>query len=454
MSKILQKILVILLLSIIFISNISNIIHAAYEITEAYIVQIGEAPYHLKYYNESKGMYTYSTCSIVGHYEGSKFYPAYCLNRDLQGVGAVASYTVDVDSLIDNNQVWRAVKNGYPYKSAQEMGLSSDFNAFAVTKFAIYCLTGQADINLYIADEGDEEGQAMLRALHNLVDIGRNGTQTPANTNITVEKVNGFFEDGNYYSQEYRINAPVETSQYTITATELPEGSKITDLSGNDKTTFSGNENFKIQIPKDKLTSNINVSIDVKGKSKVYPLFYGATRINGTQDYLLTYDVYGDTTGKTTMNVVTNTGKIQVIKTDDETFDPIANVTFGLYKKDGTEVARATTNSDGIATFQGLYQNYYVLKELSTNENYILSNVEFDVNVEYNKTTQIEVENEHKKGNLKVYKVDKDNNKISLGNVEFDLYSEEFDKVIGTYYTDVNRRNLYRGIKNWELFTN
>ena len=60
----------------------------------------------------------------------------------------------------------------------------------------------------------------------------------------------------------------------------------------------------------------------------------------------------------------------------------------------------------------------------------------------------------HKKGNLKVYKVDKDNNKISLGNVEFDLYSEEFDKVIGTYYTDVNRRNLYRGIKNWKLFTN
>ena len=37
-----------------------------------------------------------------------------------------------------------------------------------------------------------------------------------------------------------------------------------------------------------------------------------------------------------------------------------------------------------------------------------------------------------------MYKVDKDNNKISLGNVEFDLYSDEYKKVIGTYKTDEN----------------
>ena len=44
----------------------------------------------------------------------------------------------------------------------------------------------------------------------------------------------------------------------------------------------------------------------------------------------------------------------------------------------------------------------------------------------------------HKKGNIKVYKIDKDNKKVVLGNVEFKLYSEEFKKIIGTYYTDVN----------------
>src|SRR5699024_6740560 len=33
---------------------------------------------------------------------------------------------------------------------------------------------------------------------------------------------------------------------------------------------------------------------------------------------------------------------------------------------------------------------------------------------------------------------DKDNNRVVLGNVEFDLFSHEFNKVIGTYHTDVN----------------
>ena len=85
------------------------------------------------------------------------------------------------------------------------------------------------------------------------------------------------------------------------------------------------------------------------------------------------------------------------------------------------------------------YQNNYQLKEISTNDNYILNEMTFDVNVEYNKTTTKTITNEHKKGDLTVYKVDKDNNRIALGGVTFDLYSEEFKRVIGTYTTDENR---------------
>ena len=138
------------------------------------------------------------------------------------------------------------------------------------------------------------------------------------------------------------------------------------------------------------------------------------------------------------MSIKTNTGKIKIIKNDAETNLPIAGVTFQLRKKDGTVVANATTNEKGEATFPNLYQGNYVLKEISTNDNYILNESEFDVNVEYNGTTNKTITNEHKRGDIKVFKVDKDNNKIGLGNVEFQLYSEEFQRVIGTYRTDVN----------------
>ena len=179
----------------------------------------------------------------------------------------------------------------------------------------------------------------------------------------------------------------------------------------------------------------------------------GKTRINGTQDYAVTADPYGDIFGTGVLNVKTNTGRIKIVKNDVDTNQPIEGVTFQLSKKDGTVIANSTTNKNGEASFPNLYQGDYVLKEISTNDNYILNESSFDVNVEYNKTTNQTITNEHKKGNIKVYKIDKDNNKVVLGNVEFQLYSEEFGKVVGTYYTDVNGELEIKNIRtgNYKL---
>ena len=92
-----------------------------------------------------------------------------------------------------------------------------------------------------------------------------------------------------------------------------------------------------------------------------------------------------------------------------------------MTNNDVASAAYATTDSKGEAKFDKLYQGNYKLVEVETNPKYILNKAEFDVNVEYNKSSSVSVENEHKKGNIKVYKIDKDNNRVVLGNVEFDL---------------------------------
>lgn len=439
MIKIIKKIPIILLLSIIFISYVSNIVKAVYEIKEASIVKIGEAPYHLKYYNESKKMYSYSVCSIVGYYKENKFYPAYCLNRDLHGVGYVNSYTVDIDNVIENNQVWRAVKNGYPYKTASEMGLESDYDAFAVTKFAVYCLLGQADINLYTADENDAEGQAMLRALRNLVDIGRNQTDTFSDE-LKISKVTDLIEDGNYYSITYKVNAGNTISKYKIKSVSgLTNGELLTDVNGNIKTEFNSNEKFKIKIPKSNLSSDKNIDIEIESNLKNYPMFYGKTRISGTQDYLLTANSYQNLTVNINTKLNLNTGKIIINKKDDETKQGIPDTTFEIYNSQKQNIGIYTTDKSGKIEIPNLYQDLYYAKEIKSNENYILNqDNEYSVNVEYNKTSTIDIENEHKKGNLEILKVDKENNNITLGNVGFELYNDENGSLVGTYYTDEN----------------
>lgn len=436
-----QKSIAFLLVLFSLFSVCSNLVFAATEIDSALIKDGGDCGYHLQFWDSNANRWSYIITTFAYYEENGIQYPAYCLNRDLPGVGGPTggdSYQVNVNEVINDVRLWRVAINGYPYQSPEAMGLENKFDAFVATKQSIYCILYGTDPTTYY-NGPDARGQAIKNAIINLVNIGRNGSQTPVNTDVTANRVGEFTEDGDYYYQEYSINSPVETSQYTITATNgLPAGSQITNMSNGEQTTFSGNEHFKVRIPKSSLSSDINVTIALQAKCKEYPVFYGETTVPGTQDYLLTFDPFGDVTGQVNLNIKTNTGKIKIIKNDEDTNEPISGVTFQLTKEDGTVVANATTNESGEATFPNLYQGNYKLKEIATNDNYILSDAEFDVNVEFNKTSSQTITNEHKKGDLTVYKVDKDNNRIALGGVTFDLYSEEFGKVIGTYTTDQN----------------
>lgn len=422
MLKIMKKILSILLLAIVFISNTGSIIKAAYEFTESYIVQIGEAPYHLKYYNESKGMYTYSICAIVGHYENGKFFPAYCLNRDLNGVGKVDSYFVDVDSVVRDNKVWRAVKNGYPYKSAGEMGLQSDFDAFAVTKFAVYCLTGQADINLYIADEGDEEGQAMLRALHNLVDIGLNGSDAFSDE-LKITKVGDLVEEDDYHVLTYKVNAGSTISSYTIkSVTGLLDGDLVTDVNGNIKNRFNSGENFKVKILKSNLNLDKDINIEVSAELKDYPMFYGKTRISGTQNYLLTADSYQDVNANiSTTLIAPKKGDLKINKVDKDNHNiTMENVEFKLYDESKNLVGTYKTDKNGKIEIKDLKIGKYLLKETSVDKWYNLAE-DAEIEIKWNETVTKTIENELKKSQIKITKVDKDNSEIKIPGVVFEV---------------------------------
>ena len=223
-----------------------------------------------------------------------------------------------------------------------------------------------------------------------MVNEGRYGSQTPAEPDITLSKSGELYEDGNYYTQKVNVSSKVEMANYYITSVNnLPSGTIITNSNGNQTNSFNGNESMYVKIPKSQMGQDINNAvINVQGKVKTYPVFYGKTRKQGTQNYALTFDPFGDGVGRIVLNAKTNTGKIQINKTDSETSQPISGVTFQLRNEDGSVVANATTNENGIANFTGLYQRNYKLVELSTNHNYVLNKATFDVNVEYNKTTK------------------------------------------------------------------
>ena len=432
-----KKFLAMMLLFLICFMNFTNVINAL-EITSAKLENGASCAGDLQFkfgstWGDIRG-------NLIYYVHNGVRYPAYCISSaSTPGVDEKGSYTVSIPHLLDDVRLWRVIINGYPYQSPSQLGVNTAEQAYMLTKQAIYSVMFDRNVReLYRGKTAI--GNVMVNKIEELTNIGRYGSQTPQVSNLSSTKVGGLVEFGNYYYQEFSVSSAVNISEYKITGTNnMPTGAYIADTSGNQKSTFAGSERYRLMIPKSSLGVDIdNVLISLQGKCKTYPVFYGATPVSGWQNYAVVFDPYGDDTATARLSAKTNTAKIIVNKTDDETGEPIPNTTFQLLKADGTVIANATTNSNGVCEFTNLYQADYIVKEISSNEKYILNTEEQKFFLNYDETKTLNITNEHKKGNVKIVKVDKDNHNIALGGVTFDLYSNEFKKVVGTYTTDSN----------------
>ena len=455
MTKSKSKVLATILLAIVIMTNIlpAGVSLAANIGDSIGLTSIGTVPYHLR--SSSLGG-NYIITHLAGYYENGNFYPAYCLNVDKPGVEETEGYDVTLTEILSDqetyNRVWRTVVAGYPYNSPESLGVSDWRYAYQATKMAVYCALGQSDVNSFYAT--DSTGQQIVDLIHRLVNEGQNGTSTYRTPVANIDKSGNMVLEGDYYIQNYTVSSNVDINGYNVAIANFPEGTLLTNTAGGGQNSFGTGETFQVRIPKNTVeTQDINGVIRVDVNSKSYAVFYATSYNPSLQDYAITGDPISLTSATSNLTLKANTASIKIHKVDSETNEAIEDTVYELTKEDGTVIGRGTTDSEGNLTFYELYQGNYVLKEVKSNDDYIISQESIDIRATYNKVTEVELENEHKKGNLKVYKVDKDNNKVALGNVEFDLYSEEFQKVIGTYTTDVNGEiyveNLRTGDYKW-----
>ncbi len=463
MKTTLIKILAILLIVLII---------CPMQILEVLAVSIGE-DYYLE--RGKKGFYTvqkkddktdkwiYITYEIVYYKDKNgkedKMQVAYCMDPTLPGVGwakdSIEGYDVKLKEILSDSKIWRICINGYPYKTAKELEVDTDEDAYLATKEAINCIlrnykledirqyfrAGQDEIEGQDMAETKARGEKVVNAIYNLVYKAYNSSQTPANPEvIDVNKIGNLKEEKDgYYSQEYSVISDINIEKYTIIEkNNFSNGTIITDINGKEKSEFNKSENFKVLIPKENMKTDTNGNVKIKVKCENYPIFYGESSKSGYQNYAVCSSPYGELIVDSNIYIKTNTAKIIINKTDGETQKPIEGVKFELSNDDRSIVLEGVTNNKGTLTFENLYCGKYNIKELETNQNYILDENNKEIELEYGKTYNMNITNKCKSGDLIVYKIDKDNNNIGLGNIEFELFSEEFNKVIGKFVTDEN----------------
>lgn len=122
-------------------------------------------------------------------------------------------------------------------------------------------------------------------------------------------------------------------------------------------------------------------------------------------------------------------GALEILKVDkDDNNTVLPDVEFELIDSKNKIVAQERTNSEGKIIFTNMKIGDYILRETNTLDEYNLIEDQ-NVSIKENETISIKIENEKKKGRIKVIKVDKDNNNIKIPGVEFEVLDSEGNSV-------------------------
>ena len=417
-----KRISIIISLIIILINLIPMKSNAVTPINDAYVYATKKTGYLLKWNGQE--IHTHMAVYKVN----GKEYPAYCMNRDLPGVEVGKPQTVDVSQLVNNVMVWRAIINGYPYKTISELGCKSEEEAYLATKQAVYCMLVNRDVNEYSVNSGHEEsGTRTLNALKQIVKAARSSKATKVSSELTVKQKNSLWQidslNNKYISQTFSVTANAPFSKYSVEIKNLDiEGVKVTDKNNNEKKEFKSNEEFKILIPTTNVTKDGNFSINVSGQVETKPVFYGKSRDSGLQNYALTGYTYEDGTGAKKVYYTKNETKIIIVKKDSTEKNVLEGVEFELLDENKNVLYTGlTTNENGQIEIENLLPGTYYIKETRTLEGYKLYDklikVKLDLNEEatinvINSEEEPDIEIENKKTELSV------NNTVSKTNVK------------------------------------
>lgn len=360
---------------------------------------------------------------IVYKAEDGKEYPAFCANPNKGGVEnfAAKNYDVDVDGLDKDPHVWGAITNGYPYKTPAELGVKNAYEAYYITKMAVWAIVHDNYSNLNDWKANGSQNNHVEKAMKALVAKGRANTAVyptwlavnPKSTTVSVDE-----KDSNYISQTYTLKSNVDIKSYRVVIDgNVPAGAKVTDVSNKEKTEFFGSElTFKVLIPKDSPKGEFRVLVKSKLENK--SVLFGVAHDEKKQNYyvspLPSYNgdswaqlAYAPEGGDVPDTPETPTTDVQILKVKKGTTEGLAGAVFKV-EVDGKTIGHYVTDKKGEIKIEKVSGTLSVTEEVPPKGYVLDENNHKDVEIRNNdEPTVITFANEEQ-AQLEVVKIDVD----------------------------------------------
>lgn len=385
MKKIIKLILIITVIMMLNFAILFNTVQAL-EQQQVTIYATGNLNRILKY----DGVLIKTTHAV--YEENGKQYPAYCLNKDLQGVGEVeTSYQTTNEGKITDVGLWRVIINGYPYKSLEELGVANEEEAYIATKQSIYCYLYNRGTEKY-SGIGDS-GARTINAMNTILENAQKSTENIGEQNIEVIQSDEWQKDNYYIAKEYQIKTDTNISKYSIKLENEPEGCEITDLQNQGKSEFNSDEKFKISIPIKSLQESGIFKIKIETQMETKPVFYGKAPSSNLQDYALTAFSYETVNTEIEQSYGKNDTELIIEKQDDKTNQKLKGATFEILDENKNVVKTEETDDNGQIILSEILPGIYYIREIKAPNGYQINDELQKIEVNFNEKITITIGN-------------------------------------------------------------
>lgn len=387
-------------------------------------------------FDNNHNSYSYYSISWMGGHV------AYCIDYDIKNPpnGTGLQYIKNVKS----DKVVAVLMNGYPTKSAAQLGLPNNEEAYLATQMAVWAAVNNTSDtkglnfdmnklqpNLKYSTYTDEMVTNGTKVAKQLLKTSYNpGT---FKLDSSSAKVNYEYSDKQIKIGPYKaaVTGYSSLNKVNVALSGQPAGTLLVDKNGTQKSSFAKNEDIYVLVNKSLPAGNLKITASGKA-NKYVGVVYGK---GSWQNFVFLDTEQVDVSGTATAAWEESKGNIKIVKSDQD-LKPVEGAEFALLDANGKQLSTGKTDVNGNLTFSKLELGNYTLTETSVPDGYIIQKSTYPVTVKRNQTSQVDVQNTKVKGVLQITKIET-KAKTPIQGTVFEIYDKD-GKVVEKMTTDAN----------------
>lgn len=428
------KIIIIAILAIVMLIDFNPFFLKAGRETLVYTFENGvQIPYA---FDNNHNSYSYYSISKMGGHI------AYCMDYDIKNPpnGTGLQYLRNVKS----TKIVAVLMNGYPAKSAAQLGVSNNQEAYLATQMAVWsAANGTADTkglnfdinklqaNLKYSAQNKELFENAKKAANKILQ-----SEYPSGrfaVDSSSAKINYDYNDKQIRMGPYKpvIEGFSALTKVNVTLEGQPAGTLLVDKNGNQKSTFAKNEEMYVLVNKTEAASGLKI-VATGTANKYVGVVYGR---ESWQNFVFLDTEQIDVKASATVYWEESKGSIKILKTDQDK-NPIQGAEFTVSDSTGKQINSGKTDANGNLQFDKLQIGNYTITETSVPDGYIVQKSTYSVTVKRKEITTVNVQNTKVKGVLQITKIEK-NSKAPIAGAVFEIYNKD-GKAVTKLTTDAN----------------